>query len=444
MRQRALTLALALLVVMGLALAARADDWPQWMGPQRDDVWRETGILAKFPEGGPKVLWRVNIAGGYAGPAVAEGRVYVHDYQTDADIRKASNIAVRSKIAGKERVLCLDAKTGDLLWKQEYDCPYTIQYPAGPRCTPTVRAGKVYTLGSEGDLYCFDAAKGTILWSKSLKKEYNVEAPIWGFCSHPLIDGKKLFTVAGGDGSVAVCFDKDTGKELWKALSAKEPGYCPPTLLQAGGKRQLLIWHAESINSLDPETGQRYWEVPLKPSYGMSISAPRRDGDLLYAGGIGSVSACLRLAADKPAAEVVWRGERNNAVYPANSTPFLQDGVIYASDCHNGAFRGVSLADGKRLWETFAPTAGKSATHGTAFIVKNGDRFFLFSDTGDLIIAKLSPKGYEEISRARILDPTGVCFGRDVVWSHPAFAGKCCFARNDKEIVCVSLAAEGH
>lgn len=424
-------------------VVVRADEWPQWMGPNRDNVWRETGILEKLPADGPKVLWRQPVGGGYAGPAVAAGRVFVHDYLTDGDARRLSSPVSRANLKGKERVLCFDARTGQPLWKYEYDCPYHISYPAGPRCTPVVQEGKVWTLGAEGHLHCLEAATGKVLWAKNLKEAYNVESPMWGFCSHPLIDGKKLITLAGGDGSVAIALDKDTGQEIWRALSAREPGYCPPVIIEHGGKRQLIIWHSEAICSLDPETASLYWEIPLKPNYGMSIAAPRLLGDLLFAGGIGNVCACLRLAKDRPAAEVVWRGDRDSGIYPANSTPHLEEETIYGCDCQAGTLRAVNLTDGKRLWETLEPTTGgRRGSHGTAFLVKNGNRFFLLSETGHLIMARLTRDGYEEISRAKILDPTGTWSGRDVLWSAPAYAYKCCFARNDKELVCVSLAAE--
>jgi len=306
-----------------------------------------------------------------------------------------------------------------------------------------VHEGLVYTLGAEGNLLCLDAEKGTVRWSHDLKKDYKIETPLWGFAGHPLVDGKKLICLVGGKGSVVVAFDKDTGKELWRALSAKEPGYGTPTLIEAGGKRQLILWHSESINSLDPETGKVYWSVPLAPDYSMSIMAPRKLGDYLYAGGIDKKAVLLKLAADRPAAEVVWRGSKDTAVYPINGTPFLEDGYIYGV-CTESQLRCVKLATGERLWETTEPTIGqKRGRAGTAFLVKNGDRFFLFSETGELIIAKLSPKGYEEIGRSKLLEPTGVVFGRDVVWSHPAFANRCIYARNDKELICVSLAAPG-
>lgn len=429
-------------MVIAVQSSARADDWPQWMGPQRDDVWHEKGILEKFPKDGPTIRWRVPIHGGYAGPAVADGKVYVTDFvPAEGDALRTGNPGARTKLPGRERVLCLAVADGKQLWKHEYECPYDVSYACGPRCTPTVHDGKVYTLGAMGDLFCLDARNGKVLWSSDFKKAYGAKTPMWGFTGHPLVDGKKLICLVGGEGSVAVAFDKDSGKEIWNALSAKEPGYSPPTLIEAGGKRQLIIWHAEAINGLDPATGAVYWSVPLAPDYGMSIMAPRQSGSHLFAAGIGNKGALLKLAADKPAAEVVWRGSKEKGVYPVNSTPIPVDGYLYGVDT-TSELRCIKLQTGERLWETKAPVLGKHrGNSGTAFLTKNGDRFFLFNETGCLIIAKLTPKGFEEVSQAKLLEPTGTAFGREVVWSHPAYADKCVFARNDKEIVCVSLAA---
>jgi hypothetical protein len=182
--------------------------------------------------------------------------------------------------------------------------------------------------------------------------------------------------------------------------------------------------------------------VPLAPNFSMSIMAPRKWEDYLFVGGIGNQAVLLKLAADRPAAQEVWRGKPKTAVYPINSTPFLEGGYIYGVD-QPGPLRCVKLQTGERLWETNAPTTGdRPASSATAFLIKNGDRFVLMSETGDLILARLTPKGYDEISRAKILEPTGDAFGRRVVWSHPAFANRCVYARNDRELVCVSLAAE--
>src|SRR3954453_18056563 len=167
----------------------RADDWPQWLGPRRDGVWRETGILERFPQGGPKVRWRAKVGAGYSGPAVAEGRVYVMDRHPAKGAKKPANDFARGTLPGTERVLCLNEADGKVLWAHEYDCPYTISYPLGPRTSPVVRDQRAYTLGAEGNLFCFDAVTGKVLWSRELKKDYKVGAPLWGFSSHPLFDG---------------------------------------------------------------------------------------------------------------------------------------------------------------------------------------------------------------------------------------------------------------
>src|SRR5437763_1723796 len=349
----------------------------------------------------------------------------------------------RADLAGKERVLCLRASDGKELWKYEYDCAYKISYPSGPRTTPAISGGKVYTLGAEGNLVCVDAESGKPFWSKDLKKEYQIDAPHWGFCGHPLVDGNKLFCLVGGPGSVAVAFDKNTGKEIWRALSSTpDAGYCPPKMIEAGGKKQLLIWHPQSLNSLNPETGEVYWTEKLAPQYEMSCSTPQKSGDFLYASGIGKCAALFKLSRDKPAVDVVWIAKPNQAVFCSNSTPQIDGEAIYGNDCEVGNLRGVSLASGERLWETFKPTTGgdRRESHGTAFLTKNGDRYFIFSETGDLIVARLTPEKYEEISRAHLIEPTNEAFGRPVVWNHPAYANKCVFVRNDKEIVCTNLA----
>ena len=427
-----------------------AEDWPQWLGPQRDGVWRETGLVEKFPADGPPVRWRVNIGGGYAGPAVAQSRVYVADRQVAQGAANPKNAFDRGQIPGAERVLCLNEADGKILWQHEYDCPYAMSYPAGPRTTPLVSGGKVYTLGAEGHLFCFDAAKGTVLWSRDFKKDFNVPTPLWGFAGHPLVDGQKLICLVGGPGTVAVAFDKDTGKELWRALSAKEPGYCPPMIYEAGGKRQLIVWHPESINSLDPDTGKVYWSEPFTSRSGLTISTPRKLGDQLFITSFYTGSILLRLDADKPGATKVWQSKKvserdTEELHSIMSTPFFEEGHIYGV-CSYGQLRCLKADTGERLWETLAATTpnNKETRWANAFLVKHADRFFLFNEKGDLIIARLTPKGYEEISRAHLLDPTNHDPGRDVVWSHPAFANRSVYARNDKEIICVSLSATDH
>jgi outer membrane protein assembly factor BamB len=425
----------AVLFCLICALPAAADDWPQWLGPKRDSVWRETGLLDAFPKEGPKILWTTKISGGFSGPAVANGKVYIPDYVTKDDVAK--EVYDRTNFKGEERLQCLDAKTGKAVWEYRYPCNYTVSYPGGPRCTPTVADGKVYFLGTEGDLTCLDANTGAKLWAKDFKKDYGAKTAIWGYASHPLVEGGKVFCVVGGEGSAAVAFDKDSGKEVWKSMTADEQGYCAPTMIESGGKKQLLIWHATSINALDPETGKKYWTVPCEAAYKMSIMTPRGDGKHLFIGGEGGNGVLMELDGTMPGAKEVWRNKKG-ALYPINMTPFVENGHMYGVD-EKGSLRCVKLTTGEKVWDSTDIFDGKAQNAATAFIVKNGDRFFLFDEKGRLTIAKLTPEGYTEISKAQVITPTTKAFGRDVVWSHPAFADGCAFIRNDREIVCVSL-----
>jgi len=435
-------------VTLGLvALGVRAADWPQWLGPQRNAVWQEDGILKEFPSGGLRKRWSTPIGGGYSGPAIANGRVYVTDRLLAPGVQNSTNQFERSSARGVERVLCLNETTGQVLWQYEYECPYTVSYPAGPRTTPVVDHGKVYTLGTEGNLLCLDAVTGKIVWERNFKTDFHVASPIWGFAANPLLDGNKLICLVGGAGTGVVAFDKETGHELWRALSAKEPGYSSPIIIQAGGQRQLIVWSPEELAALNPDTGKVDWSEPFAIRNGLTVATPCQQDNRLLVTAFFNGSLMMRLTADRPTATVLWRGQREDekntdGLHGIMCTPFIEAGYIYGV-CSYGQLRCLKADTGERVWETLAATTtdGKPLRWANAFLVKNGDRFFLNNEAGDLIIAKLDPQGYHEISRTHLLEPTNTAAGRKVVWSHPAYADRCIFARNDHEIICVSLAA---
>lgn len=428
---------MSLMLLATSSLSGQSTDWNQWQGPNRDGNWTEKGTLKKFPESGAKFLWKTAVANGYSGPAVAEGKVFVMDFLAKAG-DMTPNPGKKSEVTGVERLLCLDAKNGKELWKFQYDCNYKLSYPNGPRATPTVDGKKVYTLGAEGNLNCVSTQNGKVIWSKDLKKEYNIPlAPHWGFSAHPLVFGDMLYCIVGTKDNVVVAFDKLTGKEIWKGLSAKVQGYCPPTIIEAGGKTQLLIWHSDSLNSMNPKTGDLYWTVPLRPAYEMSIIAPIKHKNYLYATALQGTSVLLELEQTKPAVKEVWRGK---GIHPDHNPPLIVDDHIYGVD-EKGQFRCFDLLTGERKWETFATaTKGRPNNSTTGFLVKNNDHFYIATEQGELIIAELSADGFKELDRCKMLEPTSRTSNRKVVWSHPAFAQKSVFARNDKEIVCISLA----
>ena len=431
--------ALVMPVLLGLVASsgAWADQWPQWMGPERDNVWREDGILEKFPAGGPKVLWRATVAGGYAGPAVAAGKVFVTDFVPGEEL-PGDNFE-RKTAAGTERVLCLDEETGREIWKHQYPVTYTISYPAGPRCTPTVDGDRVYTLGAEGNLLCLSVADGRVIWQRDLKQDYDTKAALWGWAGHPLVDGNRLLVVAGTAKAHVVALDTLTGKELWRAGSAPEQGYSPPTIIEAAGVRQLVLMKPDGMYAVAPETGKPLWETPYNADNGSIIMAPMKIGEHLYVGGFQEKNLLVKLATDKPGVDVVWRNKAKHGISAVNVQPFLDGDMLYGFH-EKGDLRAVQIPSGEVKWSSPGPFGDRAPPTATAFITRHGDRYFLFAETGDLVIARLSPQGYGEIDRTHLLDTTQSAFGRGVVWSAPAYADRSVFVRNDKELIRVSLA----
>jgi outer membrane protein assembly factor BamB len=441
----------SLIAVIALALStlqkpSHADDWPQWGGPSHDDAWRESGILRDFPKDGPKILWRTPIHRGYAGPAVAAGRVFVFDRQIADGATVPKSAFERGQIPGDERLLCLDANSGKTLWEKSEPVNYTVSYAAGPRTTPTVDGDRVYTLGAEGHLHCRSVQDGKLLWFKDLKQLPEAHTPVWGYASSPLLDGDLLICLAAGDGCVAVAFDKRTGQERWRALSAKEPGYCPPKIIHHHGKRSLLIWHPESINALDPATGKLQWTVPWKLRSGLSVPDPQLSGDYLLLTSFYNGSMLLKLDGTNPPS-VVWRTENESEKRTEHLNGIINSAVIskghFYGACSYGEFRCLELLSGKRIWESLKPVGlEKPSRWGTVFVTPHEDRFFLFSETGELAIAHLTPSGYAETCRAKVIEPNGIDMRqRPIVWSHPAYAMKSCFVRNDSEIIRIDLSA---
>ena len=432
------------------AFSVFADDWPQWMGPRRDDVWREHGIVDHFASNGPPVLWRAQIGGSYSGPAVAGRRLFVLDRPAAAEAQSAPRDETELKQRALERVLCLDAATGVKVWEYSYPCSYNIGYPGGPRTTPTVAGGRVYALGAMGDLLCLRADNGQLIWNHSFPRDYQLKTPpVWGWAAHPLLDQDRLICLVGGSNSAVVAFQKDTGKELWRALTAVEIGYAPPVIYKIHGQRQLIIWHPDAVSGLDPQSGRLLWSYPYpvggepqRPE--VTIAMPRLEGDRLFLTCFYQGSLLLQINVHTP--KLVWNRRSSNGevmddgLHTILGTPQFRDGYIYGV-CGFGELRCLDARTGNRKWETYQATGGHKAFFGNAFLTMNQDRTFLWNDQGELIIAKLRPEGYHEITRAKLLEPLEKTRGRIVTWCHPAYANRCLYVHNGKELICASLAA---
>ena len=408
-----------------------AAEWGEFRGPERAGVWEQAGVVGSFEGEVLKPLWKTPIGAGYSGPTVAGGRVYVMDLVGD-----------------EERIVCLDAESGKELWAHAYECRYVdIGYPLGPRASVTVDGGRAYSLGAMGDFRCLDAESGKVVWEKDFAETYDVDLPVWGITCSPLVEsGVVVMQIgAGRDGACVVGLEKKSGEEVWRAFDDKA-GYVSPMVIEQAGKRVTVVWTGFRITGMDAATGKIYWEVAAKPNrMPINVPGPALDekGELLFLSTFYDGSRMLKLSQDEVAAEEAWyrKGvseKKTDALHCMISPPFVRGGHVYGVDSY-GQLRCLDGGNGDRIWENIEVV--REGRWSTVFMVQNGERTWMFTEEGDLIIAELSPAGYKEIDRARLIEPTTFLKARsaEVVWSQPAFAGKRVYARNDRELVCVDL-----
>jgi outer membrane protein assembly factor BamB len=418
---------LALILILSAA-GLCAQDWPDWRGENRDGTWNETGIINKFENNPVPLKWSVPVGPGYSGPSVSAGRVYLTDKQ-----------------AGQERVLCFDAESGKILWSFSYDCNYEkVGYPGGPRASVVISENKAYSLGTMGHLYCFDAVSGAVLWSRNLNSDYKIRMPIWGIAATPLIIRDKIILqIAGSDNACIIALDKSTGKELWKSMN-DGASYSAPILIKQAGKKVIVVWTAENLAGLDPESGTVYWEIPFQVKMAMAISTPVFYGDYIFVSCFYSGALLIKLDDKELKAVKVWQrvGEserKTDALHCVINTPVIIDDYIYGVDSY-GELRCLDLKTGDRIWEDLsAVTKNRWAN---IHLIQHGKQTWMFNEHGELLITELSPAGLKVISRAKLIEPTTLQLNRSgigVTWSHPAFANRHIFIRNDKELVCAWL-----
>jgi outer membrane protein assembly factor BamB len=415
-------------------LPALADEWPQWRGPNRDGVWAETGIIDKFDSAEIKAEWRVPLSSGYCGPTVAAGRVYVTD-----------RIFEPQQL---ERVHCFDWQTGKRIWSFSYDCVYEgFGYRAGPRASVLIDQQRAYSLGAAGHLFCFAAANGEVLWSRDLNSECKIRMPNWGIAASPVIEGDLLIVQIGGANHACVCaFDKFSGAQRWKALP-DDASYSAPIVIDQAGQRVLVVWTGDRMVGLDPTNGHLHWEYPFPwTKWPIAIATPVLHDEMLLFSEAHKGTLLLRLLQDGPRIEKLWHLRREDledgaALHCLISTPFIDGDYIYGADTR-GVLRCLRVQTGEQVWED--RTAVPENRWATIHLVRNGERTWMFNERGELIIARLTPEGFHEISRAKLIEPTSDQLRQrgGVTWSHPAFAYRHIFIRNDKELVCADLSAK--
>jgi hypothetical protein len=417
-----------------------ADDWPRFRGPRGDGTWDAPKLPAAWPEGGPKVVWKKPVGGGYAGVTVADGRAYTLDLEAPIPPRP-KGAADDSKPDGVERVLCFDAATGRELWSHKYPVKYRELggYANGPRTSPTIHDGKVYTLGAVGHLFCFDAKSGKVIWEHDTVGMFKARVPEWGFAGSPVIDGNKVIVHLGAqDGGCVIAFDRLTGKELWRSLD-DPAGYCTPAIFDTPAGRLLVLWTPKHVHALDPATGKPHWKVPYEVTYGVSIASPIYREGIVFVTGYWEGSKAIKLGAKPADHELLWSDTKNLRGLMAQ--PLYRDGHVYSIDKNLG-LTCFELKTGKKLWDDDNQLTPKGRNpHASIVWLNDTDRALALNSAGELVLLRLHPKGYEEQSRAKVLNGQ--------VWGHPAFAGRFMFAKTDGaeawrkagqcELVCVEL-----
>ena len=394
------------------------EDWPRWRGPRGNGTWRAPKLSSSWPQDGLQRAWQQEIGGGYGGVAVSGGRAYVMDRQKKPD--------------DVERVLCFDAVDGTPLWSHSYAVDYgNVMYANGPRTTPTIFRGHVYTLGAVGHLHCLDAVNGDIVWSQDLVGDFAARVPGWGLSASPLVFQDLLIVHPGAksDGCF-IAFDLNTGKERWRSLP-DPAGFATPILIDHRGTRQLVCWTPDNICGLNPETGELLWTIPFEVNYGTSIATPMFEEGLVLVSSYYEGSKAIRLGEKPGDAKEAWKDRRN--LRGLMSQPLYRDRHAYLLDKRHG-LTCFEFATGKKLWDDDNRLTPKGRNpQATMVWLNDEDRAIVLNSDGDLILARFNPQQYVEEARANIIGRT---------WAHPAYAGNCVYARSDTEIVCVLLPRE--
>lgn len=389
--------------VVALAVAAGASDWPQWRGPNR------TGAAAVFTEPAqwPEKLqqrWKIAVGVGHSSPVLVGSRLYVHSRQQDNEV-----------------VSAIDAATGKVLWQDRYPAPYRMNPAAaghgpGPKSTPVVAGGRVFTLGIGGILSALDAGSGKVLW----RKPAPAVQPLYGTAMSPLVDGSVVIAHVGGhDSGALTAFDAADGVERWK-WSGDGPGYASPSIGTFAGTRQIVTLSQDRIVAVSPANGRLLWEQALRTPYTQNAVTPVVHNDLVIYSGLEHPVVAVRPVntSGRWTAEKVWE---NGAEGMYMSSPVVVGGTLYGmSNRNRGHFVALDLATGKTLWAT----RGREAEN--AAIVAAGRLLFILTDDAELVVARANPSSFDVVRRYSVADsPT---------WAHPVIDGNRIFVKDAEHL----------
>ena len=398
-------LAITLCLLSGALILTSGADWPQWRGANQDGISQETGLAESWPEGGPKVLWRVPLAGGFSSVAVADGAAYTMTGSEEGEF-----------------VVAIDPEKGSVLWKTRIgDLFVDEEYGSGPRATPTIDEGRVYALGGTGALACLDAKSGELQWGFNVVEKFETENAEFGASASPVVVGEKLIVVAGkSDGKSLVCLNKVSGETIWTALNDKA-GYATPLVTSVGDVALLAVFTAEGLVGVGLDDGKEFWRHPWTTTMDQQVATPIVDDGKVFIStrnSTGSALFQLSLDGNTPKAELVWES-RDMKNYL--STCVLIDGYLYGFNATRLTCMDVETGDAQ--WRESGFNKGS--------LIAVGDRLIILGERGKLALVEASPKEYREISSFELFDT--------LTWIVPTLSDGRLYVRNETELVCLDV-----
>jgi outer membrane protein assembly factor BamB len=396
------------------------DDWPQWRGPNRDGISKETGLLQEWPKDGPKLLWQIkDLGGGYGAPSVVGGRIFV----------------MASKGVAEESVKALEVKDGHALWSTPIgkvgNPNQQPNYP-GARSTPTVDGERVYALGSDGNLVCLDAESGKVQWQKNLRTDFGGKPGIWAYAESPLVDGDRVICTPGGAEATIVALDKKNGDVIWKSAipGGDAAGYASAIAIDAGGVRQYVAYTAGGLFGVDAKTGKLLWQYArTKGQMGMSILTPVAHDGIVYSGAARVGGGAVKLSAGQ-AGKVTAE-----PLYFDMKLPTAIGGAVLVGDyLYGSGSQTLVCADfntGQIKW------SNRSAAPG-AVCYADG-RLYLHGENGEVVLVEATPDAYREHGRFTPPNPPKRGGAMEKAWAYPVIADGKLYIRDTECLWCYEI-----
>jgi outer membrane protein assembly factor BamB len=410
-----------------LALFAVAADWPQWRGPNRDDISQETGLIATIPEKGPKLLWTFKDAGiGYSGPAVVGDTLY----SIGSEPKEAS---ADDEVKNKEYVFALDVKTGSPRWRTAIGEYYNNGYGGGPRSSPAVDGDKLYVIGAKGDLVCLETATGKKVWSLNLVKDFKGSLPGWGFCESPLVDGDWVLCTPGGDKGVIVALDKNTGKVVWANTEMNDRAhYSSIVTAVAAGVKQYIQMVQGGVVGLRAKDGKLLWRSPLGKNGTAIIPTPVVHNDHVFVtSGYGSGCGLIKLTpegSEGVKAEEVYSGKQ---MTNHHGGVILIEGKLYGYTDSGDGWVCLDFLTGNPVW--------KSKKLGKGSITFADGQFYCYAEKdGTCVRIKAGSPDWQETGRFSLPEQSKRR-QNSRAWTHPVVANGKLYLRDQELLYCFDL-----